>query len=84
MMVEQMHDRLIEIHAEAVAVLFIEQGVGLALDCADRAYVLQSGRIEFERPADQLAADDRIRKGIRASETLLRTAIASNESGVFS
>ncbi len=62
MVVEEMHDRLIEIHTEGVAVLLVEQNVGLALDCADRAYVLQSGRIEIEGPADELAADDRIRK----------------------
>ena len=62
MVVEEMHERLIEIHAEGVAILLVEQNVGLALDCADRAYVLASGRIELEGPARELARDDRIRQ----------------------
>ncbi len=62
MVVEEMHDRLLEIHAEGVAILLVEQNVGLALDCADRAYVLASGRIELQGPADELARDDRIRQ----------------------
>jgi branched-chain amino acid transport system ATP-binding protein len=45
-------------------VLFVEQHVALALEVADRAYVLTHGRIVLEGPAEQLQAD---RKLIAAS-----------------
>lgn len=62
MVVEEMHDRFLAIHGEGVAVLLVEQNVGLALHSAERAYVLAAGRLEIEGPAKELANDDRIRK----------------------
>ena len=56
------------IHDEGVAVLLVEQNVVRALDIADRAYVLEEGRIVAEGPADALRREPRIQEaylGIR-------------------
>jgi branched-chain amino acid transport system ATP-binding protein len=50
------------IHDEGVAVLLVEQNVVRALDLADRAYVLEEGRIVAEGPADTLRREPRIQQ----------------------
>jgi branched-chain amino acid transport system ATP-binding protein len=48
--------------AGGVSILLVEQNALLALNVADRAYVLDAGRIVYEGDAAQLRADgDRIR-----------------------
>lgn len=62
MVVEEMHQRFLDIHASGVTVLLVEQNVSLALHSAQRAYVLSSGRVEIEGEARALLDDDRIRR----------------------
>ena len=47
---------------EGVAVLVVEQNARQALAVADRAYVLETGRIALEGKAKDLAADERVQK----------------------
>jgi branched-chain amino acid transport system ATP-binding protein len=49
------------INAEGVAVLLVEQNVAMALDVADRAYVLEEGRIVAAGAPEALAREPRIR-----------------------
>jgi branched-chain amino acid transport system ATP-binding protein len=49
-----------EIRAQGVAILLVEQNARQALRIADRAYVLESGRIALSGPAGTLAADPRV------------------------
>jgi branched-chain amino acid transport system ATP-binding protein len=47
---------------EGLTILVVEQNANLALDIGHRGYVLETGEIVAEGPAEQLRADDAIRK----------------------
>ncbi len=51
-----------EIHAAGVTVLLVEQNVFRTLQLADRAYVLETGRIGLEGTGRSLLADDHVKK----------------------
>ena len=59
-------DRVMEIvktiNQDGTAVLLVEQDVVLALEIADRGYVLENGRIAMSGPASNLRRDPAIRK----------------------
>jgi branched-chain amino acid transport system ATP-binding protein len=45
-----------------MTVLLVEQNARLALDFADHAYVLESGRIALSGEADRVKSDDEVRR----------------------
>jgi len=47
---------------EGLAVLLVEQNATLALEAATTAYVLETGRVAVEGPADELSADESLRR----------------------
>jgi branched-chain amino acid transport system ATP-binding protein len=47
---------------QGMTVLLVEQNAGLALDFADHAYVLESGRIALSGEADRIKGDDDVRR----------------------
>ena len=49
------------IRAEGTAIVLVEQNARLALETADRALVMQRGRVALEGPAAHLAEDARVR-----------------------
>jgi branched-chain amino acid transport system ATP-binding protein len=49
-----------ELRERGVAILLVEQNARAALTVADRAYVLELGRVALEGPAAELAGDPRI------------------------
>jgi branched-chain amino acid transport system ATP-binding protein len=55
--VQQIFRTLAELKGTGVAMLLVEQNIALALQLADRAYVLRTGEIALSGPARQLAAD---------------------------
>jgi len=59
--VDELHRKLGEIHQTGVAILLVEQNTAMALSMAQRAYVLQSGRVALSGSGRALAADDRVR-----------------------
>ncbi len=51
-----------QLHSSGITILLVEQNAKKALAVADRAYVLETGRISMQGPAKELAEDDRVRK----------------------
>jgi branched-chain amino acid transport system ATP-binding protein len=47
---------------QGVGILLVEQNAGLALDFADRAYLLETGRIVVAGPADEIRRDESVRR----------------------
>jgi branched-chain amino acid transport system ATP-binding protein len=60
--VDLMFDTIRAIHAEGVAILLVEQNVVRALDIADRAYVLEEGRVVASGPPAALRQEPRIQE----------------------
>jgi branched-chain amino acid transport system ATP-binding protein len=50
-----------ELHEQGVTILLVEQNAHLALQYADRGYVLEAGRVTITGPAEALVNDDRVR-----------------------
>jgi branched-chain amino acid transport system ATP-binding protein len=51
-----------EINREGATILLVEQNANMALQVANRAYVIEVGEIRMEGPAAELAASDEVRK----------------------
>ena len=60
--VAQVFDLVRRIRSEGYTVLIVEQHVAQVLKVADRAYLIEVGRIQKSGPAAELAASDDIRK----------------------
>ena len=60
--VEELHNRLVEINQSGVAVLLVEQNVQMALSVSQRGYVLQSGQFVLSGSAEDLMNDDKVRE----------------------
>ena len=61
-LVEQVFDIIQTINRQGTTVLVVEQNAAVALSIADRAYVLQEGRIVMQGPAASLLDEDHIRR----------------------
>jgi branched-chain amino acid transport system ATP-binding protein len=61
-LVDALYDTLYELHRQGLTLLLAEQSIPLALDIADYAYVLQTGRIALEGPAAELQRNDEVRE----------------------
>ena len=66
MLVQQVFRALREIHAAGMTILLVEQNVPLSLRLAQRAYVIELGRVTLERTGAELLADPHIREAYLA------------------
>ncbi|MGI6172408.1 MAG: ABC transporter ATP-binding protein [Christensenellales bacterium] len=61
-LVEQIFSIIEELHASGTTILLVEQNASMALSIADRAYVLETGRVVMEGKASDLLEDDSVKK----------------------
>ncbi|MDD6023568.1 MAG: ABC transporter ATP-binding protein [Oscillospiraceae bacterium] len=61
-LVDQIFEIIKELHAAGTTILLVEQNAQVALSIADHAYVLETGTISMSGNAQELLADDRVRK----------------------
>jgi branched-chain amino acid transport system ATP-binding protein len=58
LIVRQVFDVIVAMRKEGMSVLLVEQNVRAAVEVADRAYVLDDGKIAYEGPAAEFAKDE--------------------------
>ncbi len=61
-LVEQVFETIKKVNDQGTTVLLVEQNALVALNIANHAYVLETGRISLEGPANELANNDEVRK----------------------
>jgi branched-chain amino acid transport system ATP-binding protein len=66
--IEQVFDKILELNRRTgLGVLLVEQNSAMALEIANRAFVLETGTITLSGPAETLAQDPRIREAYLGS-----------------
>ena len=68
MLVERIFDTIREINQEGTTVLLIEQNAHMALNAAQRGYVIESGSIVLEDSSQSLLGNDQVRKAYLGEE----------------
>ncbi len=66
-LVEQIFSIISELHASGVTVLLVEQNAQMALQVADRAYVMETGLITMQGDASDLLHNDAVQKAYLGS-----------------
>jgi branched-chain amino acid transport system ATP-binding protein len=61
-LVEQVRDTIVELNRQGVSVLLVEQNAAMALAIAAHGYVMETGRVVKDGPAQELLADQDIQE----------------------
>jgi branched-chain amino acid transport system ATP-binding protein len=68
LMVQAIFSVIQNLSKEGMTILLVEQNARLALSMANRAYVMESGEITIQGPAQELLHDERVRKAYLGEE----------------
>jgi branched-chain amino acid transport system ATP-binding protein len=62
LLVDQIFDKISELHAQGTTILLVEQNARKALQIADRGYVIETGKIVLADRADVLRDSPMVQK----------------------
>lgn len=62
LLVSEIFDIIKELQKAGITILLVEQNAKMALSIADRAYVLENGKITISGPAAEMLEDERVKK----------------------
>ena len=62
LVVDHLADQILGLKRQGLTILLAEQNVSFSVALADRAYVLEKGRIRYQGPAAELRTDDALRQ----------------------
>jgi branched-chain amino acid transport system ATP-binding protein len=68
-MVEKIFEVIRDVSAQGTTILLVEQNARLALECATRGYVMDSGLVTMTGPARQMLDDPRVRAAYLGEES---------------
>jgi branched-chain amino acid transport system ATP-binding protein len=68
LLVERIFELLQEIHGQGTTILLVEQNAQMALQLADRGYVIESGEIVLSDSSKQLLGNEQVRKAYLGEE----------------
>jgi branched-chain amino acid transport system ATP-binding protein len=60
--VERIFETIVEVNKQGTSILLVEQNALMALEIADRGYVLETGTVKLADEAGALARNDEVRK----------------------
>ena len=66
-LVEQIFGIIAELHRAGTTILLVEQNAQMALQVADRAYVMETGKITMQGPAEELLHNEAVQKAYLGS-----------------
>jgi branched-chain amino acid transport system ATP-binding protein len=62
LIVQQIRDLIVDINQQGTSVLLVEQNANMALSIASHGYILETGKVVMDKPADELRQDEDVRE----------------------
>jgi len=62
MLVQQIRDLVVQINESGTTILLVEQNANMALSIADHGYIMETGKIVMDKPAQELLKDEDVQE----------------------
>ena len=62
LLVQQIRDLIVEINQQGTAILLVEQNATMALSIAEHGYIMETGKIVMDKPADELMRNEDVQE----------------------